>query len=133
MGGSVRALLDTHVLLWALMQPEKLSDAAREVILDRRTELLVSAVTGWEISTKVRLGKLPDASHLVHDYSAHVQRLRAISLPVTAEHSLLAGALRWEHRDPFDRMLAAQSMLENVPLITSDSALSALPVLQALW
>ena len=135
MGGrfSVRLLLDTHVVLWALNHVDRLSTRARDVLQDPTNELMWSAVTPWEIATKHRLGPLPGGATLVDAYPEHLARLGAGDLPVTSRHALLAGRLEWGHRDPFDRMLAAQSILEGVPLVTSDRVFSTLPGVNVLW
>lgn len=126
-------LLDTHALLWALTDPVRLSAQARRTIADRSTTLLVSAVSAWEIATKHRLGKLPQGDGLLGGYTRHLDRLGATRLPVTEEHALLAGRLDWEHRDPFDRMLAAQAMIESFTLLTDDAAFAGLPGLASRW
>lgn len=132
-GRTVKYLLDTHALLWALTQPEQLGPQARAVIVDPSCELLASAVSAWEIATKQRNGKLPAADPLIAAYPRLLDRLGVTRLPITEEHALVAGRLDWEHRDPFDRMLAAQSMLETATLITKDKALRTLPGLSTLW
>jgi PIN domain nuclease of toxin-antitoxin system len=129
----VRYLLDTHALLWVLTEPARLGTEAREIIADRASQLVVSAVSGWEIATKQRLGKLPQADVLVGAYSRHLDRLGVERLPIAEDHALLAGSLGWGHRDPFDRMLAAQAMLESMSLITHDRAFEGLPGVQVRW
>lgn len=126
-------MLDTHVLLWALTEPDRLSANVRELAADRRTELFVSAASAWEIATKQRLGKLPQAEVLVRAYHQHLVRLGAESIPITDEHSLLAGSMEWSHRDPFDRMIAAQCMTESLPLATADKEFQTLAGVQILW
>lgn len=126
-------LLDTNALLWALTAPHRLGTTARRLIEDPTTELLVSAASAWEVAAKHRLGKLPQADVLVRGYAAHLSRLGARSADVTAEHALLAGGLEWDHRDPFDRMLAAQCMLEGVGLITRDPVFSSMPGVRTAW
>lgn len=127
------SLLDTHTLLWALTDPASLSVRARRVISDPGSALVVSAASAWEVATKARLGKLPAADVLIAGWGRHLHRLGCTSLAVTDEHALLAGSLVWEHRDPFDRMLAAQSMCEGLPLITKDSAFTALAGVATVW
>lgn len=127
-----RLLLDTHIFLWALYEPEKLSPKATQLISDPHNIRIVSAASAWEISTKHRLGKLPMAQNLLQNYQGVLQRFMAEELPVMTKHSLLAGHFPQDHRDPFDRMLAAQSILEQVPLITADSAFQEFPV-QVIW
>ena len=129
----MRILLDTHALLWALAEPARLSSRAADVIRDSRNTILVSAVSAWEIATKHRLGKLAGAEPIISAYIAHLQTLRAEQLPITTEHALKAGGLEVEHRDPFDRMLAAQSLLEGVPLLTNDRAFQLFGDLETIW
>lgn len=128
-----RLLLDTHALVWAISAPARLSEDARAAIADRRIGLLVSAASAWELATKFRLGRFPDAEVLVAQFSWVLDQLGAQELAMTAEHALRAGGLRWTHRDPFDRMLAAQALILNVPLISRDSAFASLPGLQVRW
>ena len=122
----MRVLIDTHVLLWALMEPERLSAVAVDILSDPSTTLVVSSASAWEIATKHRLGRLTGARAVVHGYSAHLERLGVEELPIRADHAILAGSLGGEHRDPFDRMLAAQALIETIPIVTGDKALSDL-------
>ena len=126
-------LLDTHVMLWALTEPTRLGRTARDVIENRSSRLMVSAVSAWEITTKHRLGKLPQADVLLGAYAQHLDRFGAIRLSVTEDHALLAGRLDWNHRDPFDRMLAAQAMIESLVIITGDPAFTGCPGVPTLW
>lgn len=126
-------LLDTHALLWTLLEPDRIPEPTLERIRDPATELLVSAASAWEIATKVRLGKLDEARAVVIGYSGHLVRLRASELPISSHHALTAGALSWEHRDPFDRMIAAQAMIESVPVVTVDRALAGFPGIHVVW
>lgn len=126
-------LLDTHVVLWALTDPERLGTGARAVIDNRASRLVVSAASAWEISTKHRLGKLPHADALLGAYTKHLDRLGVLRLPVTEDHALLAGRLEWSHRDPFDRMLAAQAITESLVLVTGDPIFGDYPGVPTLW
>lgn len=126
-------LLDTHTLLWAVTAPYRLGPSARPLISNVENRLLVSAASAWEIATKHRLGKLPEADAIVGNFAGVVARLRSDELPVTSDHALLAGRLDWQHRDPFDRVLAAQAMKSGVPLITDDAQLRSLPGLATIW
>jgi PIN domain nuclease of toxin-antitoxin system len=129
----VRLLLDTHVLWWVLNKTALLPSRVREAVADPRSVLLCSAVAPWEIAMKHRAGKFPEAAPLIDSFAQQLARLGATELPISGKHGLLAGRLEWEHRDPFDRMLAAQSILEGARLVTSDRAFSTLPGLDILW
>ena len=116
----MRVLLGTHALLWWLFDDPALSERARAAIADPANDILVSSASAWEISKKHRLGKLPEAGEAVRDLPGLLRLARIEVLPITLEHALHAGALRGEHRDPFDRMLIAQSQLEKLTLVSSD-------------
>jgi PIN domain nuclease of toxin-antitoxin system len=124
---AVTVLLDTHVVLWALMEPARLSTPVRTVLSDRTTNVLVSAASAWEIATKHRLGKLPEADEVVGGFADHLRTFGADELAITSSHALAAGRFDIAHRDPFDRMLAAQSMITGVALVTSDPAFGQFP------
>jgi len=118
----VKLLLDTHVLLWALLEPQKLSPALRNALEDSDTGLLVSAATAWEIATKWRLGKLQQARAVVENYAMALHRLAAVDLPISAAIARQAGLWAVPHRDPFDRLLAAQATADNLVLASTDPA-----------
>lgn len=126
-------LLDTHALAWAVGRPDRLSDRARSAVADPANHLIVSAASAWELSTKLRLGRFPEAELLVAQFPSLVAELGAEPLPITDRHALRAGGLGWDHRDPFDRMLAAQALLEHATLVTRDDAFAALGGLDTLW
>ena len=121
----MRVLLDTHALLWWWTDSPSLSSTAREVIAAPANEIFVSTASVWEIRTKQRLGKLA----LIPDLSVHfgdlLQKSRFTVLDIGWRHALVAGGYPADHRDPFDRMLAAQSALEALPLVTRDPVFSA--------
>lgn len=95
---------------------------------------MVSAASAWEITTKHRLGRLPGGDALfLAGYARNIARLGAERLPITDEHAIVSGALDWPHRDPFDRMLAAQAMVETLVLVTNDVAFANLPGLRTVW
>lgn len=114
-----RVLLDTHALLWWAIGDKQLSRKVRRLIEDEATAVVVSAATAWEIATKVRLRKLvwPTRSSL----EAYCAEQRFEILPVTFAHAERAGSWPQPHGDPFDRMLAAQSAIERIPLVTNDA------------
>ena len=125
-------LLDTHALLWWWTDDPQLSLVARACIQNEANTILVSAASAWEIATKHRLGKLSLAGEAVARFNELVELDAFQHLPVTYLHALRAGGQAAEHRDPFDRMLAAQSELEGVPLISCDTAVTAFRV-QTVW
>jgi PIN domain nuclease of toxin-antitoxin system len=126
-------LLDTHALLWAVQEDHKLGLSARAVIEQMENKLFVSAISAFEIGNKHRLGKLPGYTHVVENYHEIVRKLGAAELPVCAAHAYYAAKLEWAHRDPFDRILAAQAAQESLILITCDTAFSELLWLPLLW
>lgn len=125
-------LLDTHALLWWLAEPDRLSPRAHAAIAENTTRVWVSAASGWEIATKVRLGKLPAASELVNDLPQLLAAQGFELLPITLRHGLHAGGYAVPHRDPFDRLLAAQAELGQLTLVSVDPALQAFPC-RVLW
>jgi PIN domain nuclease of toxin-antitoxin system len=112
----LRALLDTHALLWWLSDDPALSPVARKTIANISNVLIVSAASAWEIATKLRLGKLPTAVDLTANLTDYVAREGFESLSISAEHGIRAGLLPGPHKDPFDRMLIAQSQAEKLSL-----------------
>jgi PIN domain nuclease of toxin-antitoxin system len=118
----VNYLIDTHVLLWWLFNDYKLTTECREIIGNPDHRIFVSSVSAWEIATKYRIGKLPEAKQIVEEYSQILQREKFIELSISSAHALRAGSLPISHRDPFDRMIMAQAELENFPVITYDAA-----------
>ncbi|MGD0990670.1 MAG: type II toxin-antitoxin system VapC family toxin [Candidatus Sulfotelmatobacter sp.] len=128
----MRCLLDTHTLIWWMSSDSHLSTTASATIKDRNNVSMVSAVSAWEIATKVRLGRLPAAAGLIQDFVDDLARERIEILSVTAEHAIRAGLLPGPHKDPFDRMLIAQALAENVPIVSNDRALDGYGV-RRLW
>jgi PIN domain nuclease of toxin-antitoxin system len=124
----VRLLLDTHALLWWLDGDRRLSLKARRAIASESNSILVSAVSAWEITTKARLGKLPGATDVAADVAACVASQGFLPLDITMLHAQRAGRLPGAHRDPFDRMLIAQSQIEDVALVSDDKAFDAFDV-----
>ena len=118
----MRLLLDTHALLWWWTNDPRLSDTARRAIADEGNQVLVSAASAWEIATKHRLGKLPHAAQALDRFNELVVADGFEHMPISYLHSLKAGAYSNEHRDPFDRMLAAQADMEKAVLVTLDPA-----------
>ena len=120
------------MLLWWLSDDGSLSASARKLIARGGNEVLVSAASAWEIATKVRLGKLPMAEDLVSSLDDVLTQEGFVPLAISANHAVRAGLLPGPHKDPFDRMLIAQSQAENVPILSNDKALDAYRV-RRLW
>jgi PIN domain nuclease of toxin-antitoxin system len=117
----MRLLLDTHALLWWLAGDARLPRAAQSAIADESNDVFVSAASAWEVTTKHRLGKLPGAGPLAVDFAREVRAQGFQPLPISLEHGQLAGALPGTHRDPFDRMLAAQARAELMALVSNET------------
>lgn len=130
--GALRLLLDTHALLWWWLRDDRLSARCRRLIADQGNEVLVSAASAWEISTKVRLGKLILNVDLVRDFSDYLSRDGFLELPISAGHGLRAGLLPGPHKDPFDRMLIAQSQTDAIPLLSNEAVFDSYGV-QRVW
>ena len=128
----VRALLDTHALLWWLDGDRRLPRSVRAVIAEERSTILVSAASAWEIATKVRIGRLPGAEDVAGDLPGIVHGQGFVQLPITLAHAQRAGSLPGSHRDPFDRMLIAQAQVEDVPLVSNETKFDAYGV-RRLW
>lgn len=128
----MRVLVDTHVLLWAVLSPATLSRKASTIISDESNVILVSAASAWEIATKVRIGKLPGAERFEQEFLDVIEDAGYTLLPIDAASALRAGRLAGEHRDPFDRMIAAQALAEDIPVLSSDLKLDTFDI-RRIW
>jgi len=117
----VRLLLDTHALLWVMDAPERLASAARDAISDGDNEVFVSVASIWELAIKAALGKIIFPAGLEESLDQRGYQKLGISFA----HAMLAGGLPMHHRDPFDRMLIAQSLGEELTLVTRDEQFAA--------
>ena len=122
----MKLLLDTHLLLWAAGQPERLSASARQLLDDPRNEPLFSAASLWEVAIKSALGR--------EDFRVEPRLLRRglldngyTELPITSQHAVNVGSLPPLHKDPFDRLLLSQALCEGITLLTSDAQLARYP------
>lgn len=120
----MKLLLDTHVFLWWIADDARLAARARSFIADPESELFLSAASGWEISVKYRIGKLSLAEPPEVFVPKHLSANSIQALPVRMAHVLRVSSLPFLHRDPFDRLLVAQSQLEGLPLVTADPLVS---------
>jgi PIN domain nuclease of toxin-antitoxin system len=128
----VRLLLDTHALIWWLAADEALSSTARSAIADPANDVFVSAASAWEIATKHRIGKLPQAALLAADVAGFVAAEGFNELPVSIRHGQLAGNLPRIHKDPFDRMLIAQAVTADMTIVSNETLFGAYGVAR-LW
>ena len=113
-------LLDTNALLWLVSTPERVSEAARDVLSAPGTEVMVSAASAWEIAIKTRLGRL-DGEPLLSAWSDIIADMTATDLPIDSGDAILAGRLPREQKDPFDRVIVAQAARRNLTIVTSDA------------
>ena len=125
-------LLDSHVLLWWWFDPARLSDAVHGLLVDPTCEIWVSAASIWELSLQHHHGKLPELAGAISDLPSLLQADGFKGLPISQAHGLRAGAYSQPHRDPFDRVLAAQAELERLVLLTADPQLTTFPC-HILW
>jgi PIN domain nuclease of toxin-antitoxin system len=128
----LRTLLDTHVLFWWLTDDARLSAPARQVLANDPEDVHVSVATAWEIAIKAGRGKWPEARWLIDNFEREMATEGFRLLPIEVSHVRSAGLMQVAHRDPFDRLLAAQAMAEDLTIVTSDPALTQLGA-ACLW
>lgn len=128
----MNCLIDTHAFLWWITDSPRLSERARTVLGDGRNAVFFSAASGWEIAIKSGLGKLrlpDDPARYIPD---QLRKNNVEPLPVQLYHTLHVSSLPLHHRDPFDRLLVSQSILERLPILTSDEVFQAYEV-ETIW
>lgn len=130
-----RYLLDTHTFLWAAKKAEvyKLGKSAIDILSDIESELYISSISLFEIMNKYRKGQMPEHQAIAENYIVAVNGLGAKELPLDWKQADLAGSMDWEHKDPFDRILAAQAQTEGMTLITCDKVFENAPGVETLW
>jgi PIN domain nuclease of toxin-antitoxin system len=121
-------LLDTHALIWWYFDNPKLSQVARSRISADDERVYVSAASAWEIATKARTGKMPEVAALAENFSTYLQHQSFHPLSISIVHARLAGAITSDHKDPFDRLIAAQAQSEGLGVVTADPAFRNLGV-----
>lgn len=125
----MRILIDTHYVLWSAMNSTRMEPWARKLIADLNNEILVSAASVYEISLKVRYGKIPEAVEFESDLIVNIEdRLGYMLLPLEPESMMRAARFEDSHADPFDRMIAAQAIQNNLPILSADAKLEAFGV-----
>ena len=128
----MRVLLDTHAFLWWIADSGRLSVVARQVVADETNDIVVSAASAWEITTKYRIGKLPGAEAVALDVAGAISAQSFEHLPISVVDAERAGRLPGPHRDPFDRMLAAQALARDLAVVSADAALDGYGV-RRIW
>lgn len=125
-------LLDTHAFIWWLADHKSLSRKAHAAIEEPGNEVFVSAASAWEITTKFRIGKLDNAEVVAFDVAASITNEGFLPLAVSVMHGQIAGSLPGDHRDPFDRMLIAQAMLESMTFVSNEARFDAFAI-KRIW
>jgi PIN domain nuclease of toxin-antitoxin system len=128
----VQLLLDTHTLIWWWAGDDRLPERLRTLLADSETTAYVSAASALEMAIKVRIGTLPQMEKRVSDFDQGVRGEGFYHLYVRDDHGIRAGLLAGVHGDPFDRTIAAQSLIENLPVVTNDPAFAAFGC-QVIW
>lgn len=128
----MKLLLDTHTLLWFALGDTQLSSAARQLIEDPANTKFVSPAAYWEIAIKISIGKY--ALHEPYEtfFDRAIRQNGFLIVPIEPRHTSALTTLPWHHRDPFDRLMVAQAMVESLTLVSTDAALDAYPI-QRLW
>ena len=122
----MRLLIDTHYVIWAAMNSSRMEPWAKKLMANLDNEILVSAASVYEISLKVRLGKLPEAADFESDLVLNIEnRLGYTLLPVEPESMMRAARFEDKHGDPFDRMISAQAIQHHLPVLSTDPKLDA--------
>jgi PIN domain nuclease of toxin-antitoxin system len=128
----MRLLLDTHAFLWFIMGSSSLSPSTRDLIEDGANERFLSAASLWEIAIKVSIGKLTLSAPFDVLFPEQLDSNGIGLLGIEAAHTAVVSTLPFHHRDPFDRLLVAQAVVEGMPIISTDIAFDAYPVTR-LW
>lgn len=128
----MRILLDTHAFLWGIGDPAQLSTDAKRIISDRNNQIFLSVASGWEIAIKASIGKLSVPANLESFMLEQIRRVGIEILSIQMSHALRVYKLPNHHQDPFDRMLVAQSQLENLPIVTNDPQIARYSV-KTIW
>lgn len=128
----MKYLLDTHTFLWFATDNPRISEKAKQIIQNRKNQLLLSAASVWEISIKYSIGKISLSTDLDNFISESLRSYNLTPLPISIPHSIEVSRLPEIHRDPFDRMLIAQSRIENAGIITTDKDITKYDV-KTIW
>lgn len=124
----MKVLLDTQVWIWMRVAPQRLSTSARQILVRDENELLLSAASPWEMAIKVAAGKLKLPTSVEDFVASRLAQTRVMPLAITHLHAIESALLPMHHRDPFDRLMIAQSRIEGVPVMTADAQFKAYAV-----
>ncbi|EGJ34238.1 MULTISPECIES: type II toxin-antitoxin system VapC family toxin [Moorena] len=128
----MKLLLDTHTFIWLTVSQRKLSEQVKSLLADRQNELFLSLVSVWEMQIKLQLNKLSFNFPLAEVLERQQQTNDLYFLPIELDHIYALASLPLQHRDPFDRLLIAQAVVEQMPLLSIDSVFDGYPI-QRLW
>lgn len=128
----MRLLLDTHTFIWWMTNAAALPPSTRKTIADEENAIFLSAASAWEMTIKYKIGKLPVVAGFIADVPTAIEEQGFIELPIGIAHGQMAGALDGHHKDPFDRMLIAQALAEDLTLVSNDMQFDAYGV-KRLW
>lgn len=128
----MRLLLDTQAAAWWWLADPRLPKAAADALAEPANAIFVSAASAWEFATKLRIGKWPGVADIVANFPRYLEQSDFAELPIRAEHARMAGMMQNAHRDPFDRMIAAQARLEDMTVVSGDSALATFQI-RIMW
>jgi len=125
-------LLDTHALLWILTDDNQLSNKVKKLFLDEKNEIFISTASLWEIAIKVSRDRLELGQSLTDFYYKHIIGNKIKLLDIKVEHLAVLETLEFYHRDPFDRLIICQAMVEEIPVLSSDKIFSKYPI-KRIW
>jgi len=125
-------LLDTHALLWIVTDDNQLSNRVKKIFLDEQNELYISFASLWEIAIKVSLNRLELGQPLTDFYYKHIIGNKIRLLDINVEHLVELENLKYHHKDPFDRLIICQSIVEKIPVLSSDKVFSKYPI-KRIW
>lgn len=128
----MQLLLDTHAFIWWMTNDTALPASTRKMIGDEENSIFLSAATAWEMTIKYKIGKLPVVAGFIADVPSAIEEQGFIELPISIAHGQMAGALDGHHKDPFDRMLIAQALADDLTLVSNDMQFDAYGVTR-LW
>ena len=123
-------LLDTHIFVWMVDKARNIPEHVRDQLREPDQRLFVSSISAVEVANKIRIGEWDGARQLSASWSEQLANVGADDIALTTAHGILAGSLDWPHRDPFDRMLAAQALIGNLTFVTADKVFRTLPGLK---